>query len=136
MADYKKAITKVLKNEGGYVNDPKDNGGETYKGISRNNWPGWSGWQLIDICKKDSKNFPKNAYQNPTLTELVIGFYKLNFWNKIGGDGIKDQDLANEIVDTAVLGGFKPALKSAQKIVGIPQTGEFSDVLKKKLNSF
>lgn len=37
MANYK-AISKVLKHEGGYVNDPDDKNGETYKGISRKNW--------------------------------------------------------------------------------------------------
>ena len=29
------AITKVLANEGGYVNDPKDSGGGTKYGISK-----------------------------------------------------------------------------------------------------
>ena len=35
MADYKKAIEKALKNEGGYVFDPDDAGGETFAGIAR-----------------------------------------------------------------------------------------------------
>ena len=135
MADYRHAIAKVLKHEGGYVNDTDDTGGETYKGISRVNWTKWSGWVIIDICKKDSKNFPKNAYLNPTLTDLVIGFYKLNFWDKVGGDGIDDQDIADMLVDAAVNEGVKPAVRRAQKIVGIAQTGEFSEELKTKLNS-
>ena len=36
MADFKKAIDKILVNEGGYVNDPTDKGGETKFGISKN----------------------------------------------------------------------------------------------------
>ena len=35
MADFNKAIDKVLVNEGGYVNDPNDAGGETKFGISK-----------------------------------------------------------------------------------------------------
>ena len=34
MADFKQAIAKVLKNEGGYVDNPNDLGGTTNFGIS------------------------------------------------------------------------------------------------------
>ena len=30
MANFEKAFQLILKNEGGYAFDPKDNGGETY----------------------------------------------------------------------------------------------------------
>jgi len=135
MADYKKAIAKVLLNEGGYVNDPDDAGGETYKGISRVYWPKWSGWAIIDICKKDGKNFPKNCYTNPTLSDLVTGFYKLNFWDKVGGDGIRDQSIADILVDAAVLEGTAAGIKRAQEIVGLAMTGIVSQDLVTKLNS-
>ena len=36
---YDKAFKEVAAIEGGYVNDPQDTGGETYKGISRVNHP-------------------------------------------------------------------------------------------------
>ena len=90
MANYKEAIAKVLKHEGGYVNDPDDKGGETYKGISRKNWKVWSGWKIIDNSKSLA-NFPKCLYVNTLLNEYVIDFYKRNFWVPIGGDSIKDQ---------------------------------------------
>ena len=69
------------------------------------------------------------------LNEYVVDFYKRNFWVPIGGDNIKDQSIANMLVDAAVLEGIKPAVKRAQKIVGITQSGEFSEELKIKLNS-
>ena len=134
MADYKLGITPVINFEGGWVKDPDDADAKTYKNISRTNWPHWSGWAIIDICKKDSKNFPKNCYSNPTLNDLVIGFYKSNFWNKIGGDGIRDQSIANLLVDSAVNEGIVPAVRRAHGIVGIAQTGVVSDDLIKKLN--
>lgn len=48
MADFKKAFVEVIKNEGGYVNDPDDPGGEIYKGVARNRTlPGRAGYGLI-----------------------------------------------------------------------------------------
>jgi len=135
MANYKSAISKVLLTEGGYVNDPDDNGGETYRGIARKFWANWSGWVIIDICKKDPKNFPKNLNTNPTLNELIIGFYKINFWDKVGGDAIKDQNIAYVLVDTAVLEGIKPAVKREQGICGMAQNGIIDQYLVGKLNS-
>lgn len=134
MANYKEAISKVLKHEGGYVNDPADKGGETYKGISRKNWGSWGGWINIDGAKKRS-NFPQSLYSNVLLNNMVVDFYQRNFWEPIGGDSIKDQSIANILMDAAVLEGIKPAVKRAQKIVGISQTGIFSEELKIKLNS-
>src|SRR2546426_796362 len=55
MADFDYALTQLLKVEGGYANDPRDPGGETYKGISRVFWPNWSGWPLIDAAKSAPK---------------------------------------------------------------------------------
>jgi lysozyme family protein len=59
MADFKQAHSIVMNNEGGYANDPSDRGGETYKGISRNNFPNWKGWKLIDLHKLHV-GFPQN----------------------------------------------------------------------------
>lgn len=35
MAKFEHALQLLLQHEGGYVNDPDDQGGETYKGIAR-----------------------------------------------------------------------------------------------------
>lgn len=59
MADFKKALEMVLKHEGGYVCDPSDPGGETYKGVARNMHSGWTGWMEIDLAKKEP-GFPAN----------------------------------------------------------------------------
>ncbi|MCL2029533.1 MAG: hypothetical protein FWG97_03875 [Deltaproteobacteria bacterium] len=41
--------------EGGYVDDPLDAGGETFRGISRKNHPKWPGWPLISQAKADGR---------------------------------------------------------------------------------
>ena len=51
MADFTKAYALTAAYEGGYVDDPEDAGGETYRGISRRYHPSWQGWQIIDTLK-------------------------------------------------------------------------------------
>jgi len=133
MANYKSAILKVLLTEGGYANDPDDSGGETYKGIARNFWPSWSGWVIIDIAKKQA-DYESALNRNMQLNDAVIAFYKMNFWDKVGGDFIKDQSIANNLVDAAVNEGIKGAVKRAQGIVLIAQTGVITPELVTKLN--
>jgi len=134
MADYKHAIAKVLLTEGGYVNDSADAGGETYKGIARKFWPKWLGWKFVD-AQRNEKNFPELLYKLSGLNDMVVAFYKTNFWDKIGGDMIAIQTIANNLVDSAVNEGIKPAVKRAQQIVGLPQTGVITPELVTKLNS-
>ncbi len=52
MAIFDAAFEKTAAIEGGYVFDPDDAGGETYKGISRRFNPSWGGWDKIDEVKK------------------------------------------------------------------------------------
>ena len=68
------------------------------------------------------------------LNDAVIAFYKVNFWDKVGGDLIKDQSIANNLVDAAVNEGIKGAVKRAQGIVLIAQTGVITSELVTKLN--
>jgi len=125
MADFNEAIKKVLQSEGGYSNDPLDKGGETYEGISRKNWPNWKGWELIDAGIRNSEE----------LDEDVMSFYKENFWDEISGDNINIQQIADLLVDSAVNEGISPAIKRAQLLVGLPQTGKITQELIDKLNS-
>ena len=134
MADYRKAISRVLLTEGGYVNDPDDAGGETYKGIARNFWSKWTGWLFVDQAKKGI-GFPKSLYTNRNLQAHVDEFYKVNFWDKVGGDFIASQTIANNMVDSAVNEGIKAAVKRAQGIVLLAQTGVITPELVTKLNS-
>lgn len=110
MADFKIAFGITNKNEGGYVNDPADHGGETYCGISRVNFPHWSGWGIIDNCKT-MNHFPEILKASDLLPKLIEDFYKTNFWNPINGDNIPNQDLANQVYDASVNMGVHQALK-------------------------
>ena len=140
MADGKKAIAKVLIAEGfiigrsvGYNNDGADYGKETLGGISRKFWPNWIGWAIVDAAKKNT-GFPKSLINNHELFNLIIDFYDLNFWDKIGGNNIKSESIATMLVKAAVHEGVIPGIKRAESIVHLPVTGKTSDLLKHKLN--
>lgn len=101
MADFKTAYQKTSIAEGGYANDRRDNGGETWKGISRNNEINWIGWDIIDHYKK-LPNFPANLKASTELEKAVQSVYKTNYWNALNLDLIQEQRMANELYDTAV----------------------------------
>ncbi len=118
MANFEVAYENVLKAEGGYVDHPSDRGGETYKGVARNFHSNWEGWAIIDSCKGDS-SFPGILEENSILQERVHEFYKAEFWDKVKGDSIRQQELAEEMFDTAVNMGVKYGGLFLQKTLNI-----------------
>ncbi|MDA3883000.1 MAG: hypothetical protein PF481_06925 [Bacteroidales bacterium] len=122
MADYTLAYNHVLVNEGGYVNDPDDPGGETYKGVTRKYFPKWEGWTNVDLLKQKS-SFPKNLDGDSELQEMIKSFYEGNFWDRVKGDDITDQDIATSIFDFAVNAGAKTSASLAQMVVGATADG-------------
>jgi len=113
MANFEKAYRNTMGHEGGYSADPVDFGGETYKGISRRYHPSWQGWELIDDCKGDL-DFPKCLKRLGNLERYVHLFYKDHFWDKILGDEISSQLLAEEMFDNAVNMGISRSVKFLQ----------------------
>jgi lysozyme family protein len=109
LANFNEAYNITLKHEGGYVNDPTDVGGETYKGVSRRYHPSWSGWTIVDGYK-NKPGFPNSAYGDKQLEEMVKSFYKSNFWDVNILDQFKSQNIADEMFDTGVnMGTFRAA---------------------------
>ena len=120
MADFNTYYPKLVKHEGGYVNDSLDRGGETYRGISRKNFPKWNGWLVLDNIQPIKKNTVFAGLEN-----TVRGFYKNTFWNTIKADQIKNQSVAEILVDWKINGGFNP--KKIQQMVGEKQDGAIGD---------
>ncbi|WP_018415584.1 glycoside hydrolase family 108 protein [Teredinibacter turnerae] len=133
MADFSVAITSTLKAEGGYVHDPDDPGGETYKGIARNRNSKWQGWIAVDLLKKQ-RGFPANLEDDLQLQALVHELYELKYWDKIRGDDIVDQDIADSIFDFAVNAGPATSSKLAQLAVGATADGVIGEKTLEKLN--
>lgn len=119
MAKFEEAEEITGRNEGGYANNPADTGGETYAGISRNNWPKWQGWVIIDQIKrngaKTDRDINKKATSIPELTNLISEFYRKNFWDTLKLSAITDQQLANNVYDFGVNSGIRRAGEFLQR---------------------
>lgn len=118
MSDFKTALKIALSHEGGYANVPGDTGGETYRGISRNNWPAWRGWGIIDKSKPKHNQVLKDKQ----LAGLVEVFYYEHFWKPIQGDRIHDQSVANLLMDFYIHSGYH-AIKAIQRVVKVKDDG-------------
>jgi len=134
MAVFNIAFEKMLAHEGGYVNDPEDSGGETYKGISRNNHKNWSGWEIIDKYKNKS-GFPATLDKDVDLLKDVEIFYWTNFWLPIKAYKIQNQTTADSIFDFAINAGIITSVQMVQSIVGVKADGIIGEQTLKKLNS-
>ena len=105
MADFLKAYELSMGHEGGYSFDPRDPGGETWKGISRRWNPNWRGWDIVDGAKMGgvlSSRSQAALHANASLNECVQALYKTKYWDTFWGDRIPGQDLANELFDTGI----------------------------------
>ncbi len=94
MKSFKEIIEKVLEHEGGYVNDPKDLGGETKYGITKRFYPD------IDI-------------KNLTI-EQATEIYKKDYWDKNKVESLP-QNLWHIYFDMCVNMGKRTAVKVLQR---------------------
>lgn len=124
MADFEIAYKLTNQIEGGYVNDPDDKGGETYRGISRKFNPNWVGWKIIDEVKlkyvgRIGVEFYQELDDNDELQEMINNFYRQEYWDKCKCDAIQNQPIANEIYDNAVNMGVERSAEYLQRTLNI-----------------
>jgi lysozyme family protein len=131
MALFAPAVQNTEMWEGGYSFNPNDAGKETYRGISRANWPTWIGWNLVDSAKQSS-HFPSSLDSNLPLQGLVVDFYHTNFWKY---DGIADQLSANKLFDLGVNVGIVHAVRIFQRAVFTNDDGIYGPNTEKAINA-
>jgi lysozyme family protein len=119
MANFEQAYPIVSSNEGGYINDPEDKGGETYYGISRNNWPNWAGWIVIDKVKEERIIKDNEIIKDCVLVKLVSDFFKKEFWDVNSLGNFLSQQIANELFDTGVNMGVEVAARLLQEALNL-----------------
>lgn len=99
---FEKALHHVLKIEGGYVNNPKDPGGETNFGISKRAYPS------LDVARL-------------TLSD-ASAIYQKDFWDALRLDEFPAR-LRLTVFDCAVNQGKRFAMGALQVILGVKADG-------------
>ena len=108
--NFEQCLAHVLKSEGGYVNNPKDPGGETNLGVTRRVWQSWVGRDLTD------------DEMHQLTPEMVAPLYRAKYWDAIQGD-VLPSGLDLCVFDTAVNSGPGRAVKLLQGCIGVATDG-------------
>jgi lysozyme family protein len=118
-ANYDKCLETILHHEGGYVNHPKDPGGETNLGVTKRVYEEWGG-------TKDMKDL---------LVEDVAPIYRKNYWDKLKGDDLPaGLDLC--VFDFGVNAGPGRAAKYLQTMIGTVADGGIGPNTLKKVAEY
>lgn len=104
----------VIGQEGGFVLSTlkHDSGGMTYAGISRNNFPEWGGWALIDAGDTGSN------YLHQLAKDFYLGFA----WSRLSLDQLP-QRIAALVFDFAVNSGRTVAVQRLQRLLLVKDDG-------------
>ena len=110
MADYRKLKPFILRWEGGYINDQADLGKQTNKGVTLSTYRSVFG-----------KN--KTVSDLKKITDEQWEFiFKKYYWDKWKADDIKDQNVANILVDWVWASGVY-GIKIPQRVLGVDVDG-------------
>ena len=118
MSDFNVAIQTVLKNEGGFVNDPRDAGGATRWGISLR----FLHDPAIDGDFDGDGDEDVDDVRQMTR-EQAIALYRSVFWDALRLGEIRNQQLATKVLDLAVNVGKVAAVKILQRALGCEVDG-------------
>ena len=106
MSDFDKAFDLLIGNEGGYVNDPKDPGGETNLGITKT-------VAVANGYAGDMRTMPK---------ETAKAIYRKMYWDKLQCDQLPFV-VAFQLFDAGVNHGNSQAVKFLQRALSVVDDG-------------
>ena len=109
--DFKAALKRVLKHEGGYVNDPRDTGGETNYGIT----------------KTTARSYGYTGSMKDIPMDVVERIYKAMFWDAMSCDNFEFA-IAFHMFDAAVNHGLLNARRILQRAVSVKDDGVIGPV--------
>ncbi len=124
MADSKVLKPFVLSFEGGYCNNRSDRGGATNKGVTIATFRSVFG---KDKTIEDLKNITDEQWEY---------IFKKYYWDACKADLIKDQSVANLLVDFAYNSGVARVSRFIQKIVGVTADGIIGSKTINAINSY
>lgn len=122
MADFAKYAPKLIRLEGGFVNHPEDKGGITNCGITLETFRSFFGQ---DKAVKDLQGMSYKQWCH---------IMKDGYWDKVKGDKIENQSLAELMADWCVNSGLS-AVRKMQEIIGCKPDGIVGPITLSLINS-
>jgi len=110
MTRFDECLARVLKHEGGYVNDPLDRGGRTNLGVTQRVWEEFVGHPVTE------------ADMRALTPEKVGKLYKQKYWNAAYCE-VLPRGLDYVVFDFAVNAGTGRAVKTLQQAIGVVADG-------------
>ena len=123
MADYRNIIPFIKRFEGGYVNHPNDKGGCTNMGVTISTFRQYYGRNKT--CE-DLRKLTEEQWQY---------IFKKGFWDRIQGDKIECQSVANMMADYVWASGVY-GIKYVQKLLGVSADGLIGSKTLQAINSY
>jgi lysozyme family protein len=132
-SNFKECLELVLKAEGGWVNHPKDPGGETNLGVTKRVWEEWVGHpveSLKKLTKEDVAPLYEQKYWRPCYCEVLprgLDFVVFSMGVNAGpGRSVKLLQSAIGILPDGIIGPRTRALISSSN--GADIVAKFSEV--------
>lgn len=110
MADARKLMPFILQWEGGFVNDPIDRGGATNKGVTIGTFQSFYPGATVENLKR-------------ITDDQWLNIFRSGYWNPWQADQIKNQSVANIVVDWAWASGARTAIRKVQELLGVTVDG-------------
>ena len=107
---FEECLARVLKHEGGYVNDPLDSGGRTNLGVTQRVWEEFVGHPVSE------------ADMRALTPEKVAKLYKQRYWNPAYCE-VLPKGLDYVVFDFAVNAGTGRSVKTLQQAIGCVADG-------------
>lgn len=117
-----RALSLVLKHEGGYVEHPRDPGGATNLGVTIGTLSAWLG-------RKATKADVKALKQAD-----VAPIYRKNYWDACRGDDLP-AGVDYAVFDFAVNSGVSRSVMALQRAVGVADDGKIGPVTLKAIRN-
>ena len=122
--NYEECLKMILHHEGGYVNHPKDPGGETNLGVTKRVYAEW--------CMKEGYNVKD---MKDLEVKDVAPIYRKNYWDRIKADELPSGlDLC--VFDFGVNAGTGRSAKYLQTLIGTVADGGIGPNTLRALDEF
>ena len=108
--EFEKALKRILKHEGGYVNDKFDSGGMTNLGVTKRVWEEFVGHPVSE------------ADMQALTPEIIAPMYKMKYWNSSYCE-VLPKGLDYVVFDFAVNAGTGRSVKTLQQAIGCVADG-------------